>query len=441
MGGAGTSVPPLDVEVEPLEELDEDELELDEEDDAELDDELDVPPKLDELEVELTLPDEDDELEDDEEEDDDEEVELDTLPEELDVELTLPDDVLEVLLTPPVDVLDVLLTPPVEVEDPPVELVDVLLTPPVEVDDPPEEVDVDPPELDEVLDTPPDVLLTPPVEVDEPPEPPDEVEVDEPPEPPDEVEPPLEVEETTILPPPLPPPKPPTKKPPPKPPPKPPEPPTTTGTPPPPLDRIGPSGRGIGAPPCDATVTVAGAQAWVVTVRVMRFTTRRAGARAAIRLRGAFLTLWDFTYAVLGWLDACIAPPPITAPPQAQAQSFARAIRTDITFFPYPRGEMRLPPGPIHRPFTQSDCRSLEIPASRLTLIIAPPKRFTKGRSQSIWLMSHKGAVSLKSLTRKGVDRALGTLFDSCDAVRQFTAQQSPVRYIDFRVRGGLYAV
>jgi hypothetical protein len=37
---------------------------------------------------------------------------------------------------------------------------------------------------------------------------------------------------------------------------------------------------------------------------------------------------------LLGWLVACIAPPPMTAPPQAQAQSLARAIRTDIIVFP-----------------------------------------------------------------------------------------------------------
>lgn len=414
-----------------MDELDEDELELDEDEDDELELELEVPPKLDELDVELTLPDEDDELDDEEEEDD--EVELETLPDELEVELTLPDDVLEVLLTPPVEVDDVLLTPPVDVEEPPVELVEVELTPPVEVDDPPDEVDVEPPELDEVLDTPPDVLLTPPVEVDEPPE---DVE-----EPPDEVEPPLDVEETTMLPPPLPPPKPPTKKPPPKPPPKPPEPPTTTGTPPPPpLDRIGPSGSGIGAPPCDATVTVAGAQAWVVTVRVMRFTTRRAGARAAMRLRGAFLTLWVLTYAVFGWLVACIAPPPMTAPPQAQAQSFASAIRTDITLIPYPIEEMRLPPRPLHRPVTHSDCISLEIPATRLTLIIARPNRFTKSCSQSFWLMSHKGAVSFQSLTQMPLRR--GKPFPRLrPSVRQFTVDQCSPRYIRFRLRGGLYAV
>jgi hypothetical protein len=73
----------------------------------------------------------------------------------------------------------------------------------------------------------------------------------------------------------------------------------------------------------------------------MRFTIRRGALRRAMRFRTTFFTrtlpdqvLLGCAYADRGAAsDTCIAPPPITAPPQAQAQSFARAIRTDITNF------------------------------------------------------------------------------------------------------------
>lgn len=118
IGGAGTSVPPLLLDVELL--LEEDVLDdVEEEVDVELDVLVD-PPKLDEL--------------------------------------TLPDEVE---------------TPPVEVETPPVDV----LTPPVDVDTPPVDVDVlDPPDVEEtppvdveVLDPPdpPDDVLVEPVLVDD----------------------------------------------------------------------------------------------------------------------------------------------------------------------------------------------------------------------------------------------------------------------------------
>jgi len=206
IGGAGTSVPPLDPPDPPYD----DELLLD--DPLEPDDVF--PPKLEELPEDVLdkyppedeLLDEevedDDEL-DDEELDDDDEPEL--LPEPLDV-FILPEEV----DIPPVEVL----TPPVEVE---------VLTPPVEVDTPPDVLEVpEPPDEDE--------LLTPPVL--------------------------LEVDEITTLPllvppPLLLPPEYPPKKPPPQPPPKPPEPPITTGTPPlPPSNAAGgTNGTGIGGKP------------------------------------------------------------------------------------------------------------------------------------------------------------------------------------------------
>ncbi|GEM_PF-3104507 len=87
---------------------------------------------------------------------------------------------------------------------------------------------------------------------------------------------------------------------------------------------------------------------WVcgVAVRMMRLvvTTRRirlTGLRAAWRLRTTFLptqgeqdlTVWA---RALGTSAICIAPLPMIAPPQVQAQSLARAIRTDIGFSFFP---------------------------------------------------------------------------------------------------------
>ena len=121
IGGAGTSVPPVEPPSPPFDPP----LELDEEDD-----------ELVELDV-------DDDVLDD----------VEVLPPKLE------DDVDVDVLTPPVDVE----TPPVEVE-----------TPPVEVETPPVEVEVETPPVD--VETPPDVLdvLEPPVDVDEL-EPPDDV--------------------------------------------------------------------------------------------------------------------------------------------------------------------------------------------------------------------------------------------------------------------------
>ena len=107
------------------------------------------------------------------------------------------------------------------------------------------------------LDPPDDVLLLePPLEVD--------------------VDPPLEVEDTTMLPLEPPPKNPPPKNPPPNPP-KPPLPPTITGVePPPPPLTTGAGGSGIGAP-WDVTVTVCGWQVVTVLVTTRLLTRRRAG--------------------------------------------------------------------------------------------------------------------------------------------------------------------
>jgi hypothetical protein len=96
------------------------------------------------------------------------------------------------------------------------------------------------------------------------------------------------------------------------------------------------NGTGIGGMPWLATVTTVGVQVLVVVVRTTLRTrlTLRTGVRCAIlRTLCFFLTT---LYTCAGGVSAtCIAPPPISAPPQVHAQSFARAMRTDIisTFF------------------------------------------------------------------------------------------------------------
>jgi hypothetical protein len=186
-----------------------------------------------------------------------------------------------------------------------------------------------------------------------PDEPPLAEEVDEPPLA-EEVEPPLvevePVDEITTLPPPPPPPPKPPKKPPPKPPPPTKPPPITAGAlPPPPTNATSRCGGNGGGVPWVVTVTTAGVA--VVVVRVItrqRVTIRppwpvmrviaapRGHPRAAVTTRRLTTRLATTRFlATTCWRawarsDTCIAPPPISAPPQAQAQSFARAIRTDI---------------------------------------------------------------------------------------------------------------
>ena len=362
IGGAGTSVPPELVEVEPPEELDElddeelvevDELpeleppELVDDEPEELEDEEeDDEPPLDEPPEVLPSsppPDElDDELEDDDEELDEDELEdelellvtppvdVETLPEEDETapedEVTLPEDeetfpdedvtLPEVLDTLPelVEVVDV--TPPVVVVEviPPVDEVEVDVRPPVEELD--VEVDVKPPV---------EVEVEPPVVVEV--RPPLDVEL--------EVEPPLVVEVMTTLPPLEPPPP---KKPPKKPPPKPPigPPPITTGTPPLPPEGIAGGAGGIYGGG-SGTIAICGCSQ---QVRLMILRTRlvlRGCSFWTIRLTGftgcavlACLTLRYWT-SFEGVSATWTAPPPMIAQPAAQADNFARAIRTDIS--------------------------------------------------------------------------------------------------------------
>lgn len=212
-------------------------------------------------------------------------------------EVELPVDVLVDVLLPPV--AELVLDPPVEVE---------VLDPPVDVLEPPLDVDVDPPVLLDVVETKKPPLLLP------------------------------------LLP---------TKKPPPpkKPPPNPPValPPTITGGVPP-LPPIGPSasrstsGAGAGLL---TTVTAPGAQLVVVTVlRTMRLGAARCTGFALIGLD----LMWRMRSG--GFSATCTAPPPITAPPQAQAQSFAKAIRTDIAEYSY-RAQIPFDVEPWESPYTE----------------------------------------------------------------------------------------
>jgi hypothetical protein len=93
---------------------------------------------------------------------------------------------------------------------------------------------------------------------------------------------------------------------------------------------IGAGGSGIGAP-CEVTVTVCGWQATCVVVTTRLRTWRATTGRATACL----ITLRLIGVRLAAWVSAtCTAPPPIMAPPHAQAQSFAKAIRTDMIVFP-----------------------------------------------------------------------------------------------------------
>jgi len=315
-GGGGGGGPPELVE-ELVDELVEelvDELveELVELDPLEPLDPLDVvPPKLDEVEDEVAP----------------EDVLLD--PDEVD---ELPEDPVEpVDPLPPEDELDEELDDDEDEEelDEDDELDEALL--PDEVETFPEDVDTLPDDVETLpddVDTLPDEVLTPPVEVDTPPEV-LEVEVD-----------PVLVEDTTTLPPPPldPPPKNPPKKPPPKPP-KPPPPPITTG-------RLGPLAANTGCSAGGGGKGIGIGVGWVVTVTTLGshdgasagIVTRRTrlvwrtGVAATLRWRSGLVCLtWCGTApSARGVSATCTAPPPISAPPAAQAHNFAKAMRTDI---------------------------------------------------------------------------------------------------------------
>lgn len=313
IGGAGTSWPPVLVEVDPPEDVlvdDDEDVEDEVDDDVEVLVDEDELVEVDELDEELVLVDTLPEL-------------VDTLPDVVEVDDTLPD--VEEMLPELVVVVDevtlpdvVELTFPEVVEDTLPDVVDVTL-PEVLVDTLPDVVEVE--TLPDVVEL---VLVTLP----------DEVDVTVPPV----VVPPVVVDVMTTLPPPplLPPPKNPPKKPPPKPPMGPP--PITTGPPPPPPEYDGPGpgtyGGGIG--------TMAICCGWSQQVRLMILRTRRVVRGSSLRtmrlagrftvLTGAAFAIFNLRYSVLAdWVSATwTAPPPMIAQPAAQADNFARAIRTDI---------------------------------------------------------------------------------------------------------------
>ena len=141
----------------------------------------------------------------------------------------------------------------------------------------------------------------------------------------------LELPEPLPLPLPDPPKKPPAKKPPMKPPP--PEPPITPELVEPlALDETTGNwlrGGGSGA----LGVMMTWAAPWLVVVVTVRRTTRRGAAtRRTVRRTTRFFTIvCCCTTRGLATRSVTYTPlPPITAPPQAQAQSLARAMRTDI---------------------------------------------------------------------------------------------------------------
>mgnify|MGYP006172205689 CR=1 FL=1 len=130
----------------------------------------------------------------------------------------------------------------------------------------------------------------------------------------------------------LPPKKPPEKKPPPKP--NPPEePPTTIGTPLEPLLPTATGGGGGGGAKTGGMIIRVVVAAPAAGAHSTRRTVRRTTRRCAVECRPcAVRALACLTIAGRGggFSARDTALPPMIAPPQVQAQSFAKAIRTDI---------------------------------------------------------------------------------------------------------------
>jgi len=179
----------------------------------------------------------------------------------------------------------------------------------------------------------------------------------------------------------LPPKKPPEKKPPPKPKPPPEEPPTTTTPLLPPLDAIIGGGGGGGT-------NIGGTMVRVVTVagaaQTVRRTVRRTTRRWTVRARRT----WPVrAFACLtiagrggGFSATWTAPPPTIAPPQVQAQSFAKAILTDITASLFLAFRLMGGRCPVHRRRGCSQqMQTIPLSASALTIFV-PKNGRIRGR-------------------------------------------------------------
>jgi len=139
---------------------------------------------------------------------------------------------------------------------------------------------------------------------------------------------------------------------------------------------------------------------FVVTTRRTRFT----GLRAAWRLRTTFLPAqgeqdWTVWARAFGTSAICIAPLPMIAPPQVQAQSLARAIRTDIgfSFFPVAGVKRHRPTPPVHLRYSPKG-QSFMNAAIALTAFACPRAgNAVRNQSKSPYLsqISTKNAIIL----------------------------------------------
>ena len=175
---------------------------------------------------------------------------------------------------------------------------------------------------------------------------------------------------TTMLPPvELPPKKPPLKKPPPKPP-KPLLPPTTTGTPPPLLPATTTGGGGGGG------TNIGGMMVRVVvacgTGHEARVTVRRTTRRVTARRTWGRLSCFTIAGLGGGFSATWTAPPPMIAPPTVQAQSFAKAILTDIRPHPVASGRWiwRSTAITISRLGDREQMQTFDLSASALTIFL-----------------------------------------------------------------------
>jgi len=141
------------------------------------------------------------------------------------------------------------------------------------------------------------------------------------------------------------------------------------------------------------TVTTAGGHSALVVVTVRRTTRVRAGWVRACR------TTRFFAICGTGGRAACVsatctAPPPTIAPPHAQAQSFAKAIRTDMVIPPLDLPRPRRPGSAVA--CTRSNALRVQnkpLRASALTRFPEPFWQFSEAARDMVWLMSRRGTI------------------------------------------------
>jgi hypothetical protein len=148
---------------------------------------------------------------------------------------------------------------------------------------------------------------------------------------------------------------------------------------------------GSGARLAIVVTVVAPPAAQALTVRRTWRTTRRCATRTGATRR--CFTTFAWCTRGLGCCVTCIAPPPMIAPPHAQAQSFAKAILTDMTSYPVFEAHR----WNYHLRSNEMTVQSLANGSSRIHAHFLGFGCLAAIRSMPFRLMFHLGAVSRPS--------------------------------------------